>query len=56
MGVYIQAIKQEQVYAQGRLKLTHISFVILNSYVKIIYLKLIKNNLFLGNKKQKNWK
>ena len=38
-------IRQEKVYTQGQLKLTHINFVILNSYVKVIYLRFIKNTL-----------
>ena len=45
MGVY-QAIRQEKVYTQGLLKLTHINFVILNSYVKVIYLSFVKNTYF----------
>ena len=36
-GLY-QATKQEKVYTQGQLKLTHIKFVILKSYAKFIYL------------------
>ena len=40
------AIKQEKVYTQGQLKLTHIHFVILISYVKVIYLRFIKNPYF----------
>ena len=30
-------------YTQGQFKLTHINFAILNSYVKVIYLRFIKN-------------
>ena len=45
MSVY-QAMKQEKVYTQGQWKLTHINFVILNSYVKVIYLRFIKNTYF----------
>ena len=45
MGVY-QAIKQEKLYTQGQLKLTHINFVILHGYVKVIYLRFIKNTYF----------
>ena len=42
-----QAIKQEKVYTQGPLKLTHIKFVILNSYVKFIF-KIYQKHLFLA--------
>ena len=49
MVVY-QAIKQEKVYTQGRLKLTHINFVILN-----IRLVKMQKHLFLGSYKHKNW-
>ena len=45
MGVY-QAIRQEKVSTQGQLKLTHIDFVILNSYVKVISLRFVKNTYF----------
>ena len=45
MGVY-QTIRQEKVYTQEQLKLTHINFVILNSYVKVIYLRFVKNTFF----------
>ena len=49
---YLQAIKEENVYTQGQLKLTRIHFVILNGYVTVIYLRFIKKHLFLGGKKQ----
>ena len=40
MGVY-QAIRQEKVYKQGQLKLTHINFVILTiGFVKNIFRQL----------------
>ena len=56
MGVY-QAIKEEKAYPQGQLKLTHTSFAILNSYVKVIYLlKVYQKHLFLGGSKHKMWK
>ena len=50
-----QAIKQENVYIQGqlKLKLTHINFAILNSHVIVIYLRFIKSIYFYGVK-QKN--
>ena len=48
------AIIQEKVYTEGQLKLTHINFVILNSYVKVIYLTFVKNT-FLGGWKHKIW-
>ena len=50
----MQAIKQEKIYTQGQLKLTHINFVILNSYVRVIYLRFIKKHLFLGGKTEKS--
>ena len=56
VGVLARAIKQENVYTQGQLKLTHINFVILNSYVTVTYFRFIKKHLFLDSKKQKNWK
>ena len=40
---YIQVIKQERVYIQGQLKLTHINFAILNRHVTVIYLTFIKS-------------
>ena len=46
MGVY-QAIRQEKVYTQGQLKLTHINFVILNSYESYKF-KICQKHLFLG--------
>ena len=45
MGVY-QAIRQEKVSTLGMLKLTHIDFVILNSYVKVISLRFVKSTYF----------
>ena len=56
MGAYMQAMKQEKVHMQGELKLTHMNFVILNSFVKIIHLRFLKKPLYLGSIKQKNWK
>ena len=56
MGAYMQAMKQEKVHMQGELKLTHMNFVILNSFVKIIHLRFLKKTLYLGSIKQKNWK
>ena len=47
VGVY-QAIRQEKVYTQGRLKLIHINFVVLNSYVKVKYLIFYQKQLFSG--------
>ena len=44
MGVN-RAIKQEKVYTQEQLKLTHINFVVLNSY-EVIYLRFIKKTYF----------
>ena len=41
----IPGYQAKKVYTQGQLKLTHINFVILNSYVKVIYLRFIKNTL-----------
>ena len=41
------SIKQEIVYTQGKLKVTHIIFVILNSHVTIIYWRFIKNTVFM---------
>ena len=46
MWVSQQAIKQENIYTEGQLKLTHINFVILNSYIKVIYLRFIKKLIF----------
>ena len=49
--------KQENVSTQRQLKLTHINFVILNSYVTVTYIRFIKIHLFAGGKKnQNNWK
>ena len=45
MWVSHQAIKQEKIYTEGQLKLTHINFVILNSYVKVTYLRFTKKTL-----------
>ena len=45
-GCSLQAINKENVKTQGQLKLTHINFVILNSYVTVIYLRFIKNAYF----------
>ena len=42
-----QAIKQEIVCTLGQLKLTHINFAILNSHVTVIYLRFIKNAVFM---------
>ena len=54
-----QAIKQEKVYTQGQLKLTHINFSILNSHVTVIFLRFIKNTYFYvvkqTNRKQLHW-
>ena len=47
MGVY-QAVKQKTVYTQGQLKLTHINFVIVTSYVKVVF-KIYEKHLFLGS-------
>ena len=47
VGVY-QAIRQEKVYTQGRLKLTHINFAVLNTYVKVKYLIFYQKQLFSG--------
>ena len=48
MWVYqLQAFKQENTFTKGQLKLTHMNFVILNSYVTVIYLRFIKKH-FLG--------
>ena len=46
-----QAIKQEKVYTQGQLKLTHINFTILKRYITV--LSFLKNNYFYVVK-QKN--
>ena len=47
VGVHTYAIKQEIVYTQGQLKLTHMNFAILNSHVTVMYLRFIKNTIFM---------
>ena len=54
VGVH-QAIKQQKVCTLEQLKFTHINFNILNSYITVIYLRLIKNTYFYAVK-QKTWK
>ena len=49
------AIKQEKIYAKGQLKLIHIVFAILNSHIRVIYLRFVRNTYFYVAK-QKNWK
>ena len=46
-------MKQQKVYTQGQLKLTHINFVILNSHVTVLYLRMIKNAYIYGVKQKK---
>ena len=42
--------REEKVYTQGQLKMTHINFVMLDSYVKVIYSRFVKNTYFQGVK------
>ena len=52
-------IKQEIGYTQRQLKLTLINFAILESHVTVIYLRFIKNTIFMWhqkkNRKQLYW-
>ena len=49
-----QAIKQQKVYPEGQLKLSHINFVILNSHIRVMF-KIHQKHVF-NALKQKNWK